>query len=55
MLDESLASLDVTMKEAAIKTIRENTNATVIIIMHDGIDGIFDDCIFLDENVKGKF
>ncbi len=29
MLDESIASLDLNMKEAAIRTIRENTNNTV--------------------------
>jgi len=55
MLDESLASLDLNMKEAAIKTIRENTNATVLIIMHDGIEGCFDDCIDLSEINLGRF
>lgn len=49
MLDESLASLDLNMKEAAIKTIRENTNNTVLIIMHDGIEGVFDHVINIDE------
>ena len=49
MLDESLASLDLTMKEAAIRTIRENTNTTVLVIMHDGIEGIYDATISIDE------
>ncbi|CAH6420713.1 Chromosome segregation ATPase [uncultured virus] len=49
MLDESLASLDLNMKEAAIRTIRENTNNTVLIILHDGIEGIFDNILNMDE------
>jgi DNA repair exonuclease SbcCD ATPase subunit len=49
MLDESLASLDLNMKEAAVQTIHDNTNKTVIVIMHDGIEGIFDHVINVDE------
>jgi len=49
MLDESLASLDLNMKEAAINTIRENTNNTVLVIMHDGIEGIYDAIIDCSE------
>lgn len=49
MLDESLASLDLNMKEAAIRAIRENTNNTVLVIVHDGIEGIFDSIINMDE------
>jgi DNA repair exonuclease SbcCD ATPase subunit len=49
MLDESLASLDLTMKEVAIRTIREHTNNTVLIIMHDGIEGIFDNVLNIDD------
>ena len=49
MLDESLASLDLTMKELAIRTIREHTNNTVLIIMHDGIEGIFDNVVNIDD------
>lgn len=45
MLDECLASLDIEMKTCAIKAIRENTNNTVLLIMHDGIEGIFDEVI----------
>jgi DNA repair exonuclease SbcCD ATPase subunit len=49
MLDETLSSLDLDMKEATIKTIRENTTNTVLIIMHDGIEGIFDNIIDMEE------
>lgn len=49
MLDECLASLDINMKDAAIRTIRENTNNTVLIIMHDGVEGIYDNIINCDE------
>ena len=49
MLDESLAALDLDMKEAAVRTIKESTGNTVIIIMHDGIEGIFDNVINIDE------
>ena len=49
MLDESLASLDLDMKEAAVRTIREQTNHTVLIILHDGIEGIFDHVINMNE------
>lgn len=48
MLDESLASLDLNMKDAAIRTIRENTTNTVLIVMHDGIEGIYDHIIDVD-------
>ena len=54
MLDESLASLDINMKDAAIRTIRENTNNTVLIIMHDGIEGIFDESINIDD-IYGRY
>lgn len=53
MLDESLASLDMNMKEAAIKAIREHTNNTVLLIQHDGIEGIFDHVIDID-SYRGK-
>jgi DNA repair exonuclease SbcCD ATPase subunit len=55
MLDESLASLDLNMKEAAIRTIRENTNDTVLIIMHDGIEGHFSHVINVDEITQGRY
>jgi DNA repair exonuclease SbcCD ATPase subunit len=49
MLDESLASLDLDIKETTINSIRENITDTVIIIMHDGIEGIFDDVINVND------
>lgn len=49
MFDESLSSLDITMKDSAIRAIRENTTNTVLIIMHDGIEGIFDHVIDIDQ------
>lgn len=55
LLDESLSSLDLNFKELAIKTIRENINNTVIIIMHDGIEGLFDYIINLDSMIENKY
>lgn len=55
MLDESLASLDLNMKEAAIRTIRENTNNTVFVIMHDGIEGLYSHVIDLNEIPQGRY
>lgn len=52
MLDESLASLDLNMKEASIRTIREHTNNTALVILHDGIEGIFDHVIDVDTFYK---
>ena len=49
MLDESLGSLNLSMKESAIRTIRENTTNTVLLIMHDGVEGHFDNVINVDE------
>ena len=37
------------MKESAIRTIRENTTNTVLLIMHDGVEGHFDNVINVDE------
>ena len=49
MLDESLGALNMSMKEAAIRTIRENTTNTVLLIMHDGVEGHFDNVVNVDE------
>lgn len=48
MLDETFSSLDSNMKECAIRTLEENTTNTVLLIMHDGIEGVFDNVIDLD-------
>jgi len=47
LLDESFASLDTDLKEAAVETIRDHATSTVLVIMHDGIEGIYDDTIEL--------
>lgn len=52
MLDESFASFDTSLKDAAIRIIRENTNNTVLIAMHEGVEGIYDHVIDLDEMKK---
>lgn len=49
ILDESLASLDINMKDYALRAIRENTTHGVCIIMHEGIEGLFDHVINIDE------
>jgi DNA repair exonuclease SbcCD ATPase subunit len=54
MLDESLSSLDTDMKEAAVRTIREHTNNTVLIILHDGVEGIFDHIIDMDTHKQAS-
>lgn len=55
MLDESLASLDLNMKESALRTIRQNTTDTVLIIMHDGIEGQYDHVQNIDEITEGRY
>jgi DNA repair exonuclease SbcCD ATPase subunit len=46
LLDESLASLDPDLKEAAIKAIREHAHGkTVIVVMHETIEGLYDQVI----------
>lgn len=49
MLDETLGTIGANLKEAVIKTIREHTNNAVLIIMQDGIEGVFDNIINCDE------
>lgn len=51
VLDEPLAALDLNTKDAVIRTIRKHTDKTVLLIMHDGIEGVFDD-VFDVENAK---
>jgi exonuclease SbcC len=47
ILDESLASLDLDTKEKCIKTLREHSDFAVLVVIHDGVEGIFDDVICL--------
>lgn len=51
MFDESLSSLDNNLKEIAIKSIRHNVNdeTVVIVVMHDGIEGIYDEIIDIED------
>lgn len=55
LLDESLSSLNIDMKEIAIKTIRENTGHTVLIILHDYTEGIFDTTFDIDLISDGRY
>jgi DNA repair exonuclease SbcCD ATPase subunit len=48
MLDESLDSLDLDMKETTIQTIRETTEATVLVIDYGMPEGYFDRVIDVD-------
>lgn len=45
LLDESFANLDVELKSAAIKCIQDNTDKIVLCVMHDGVEGIYDETI----------
>lgn len=49
MFDESLASINLDIKEKAIEAIRSNTGTISLIVMHDGVDGLFDDVIDVEE------
>lgn len=48
ILDEPFAFLDLNMKDAAVRTIREHITNTVLICMHGGVEGIFDHVIDVD-------
>ena len=47
LLDENMDSLDCDTREFAIKTVRKNTNKSVIVIAHDSVEGFFDKIIEL--------
>ena len=49
LLDESLAALDCNTKETVMQAIREYQGGTVLIVMHSGVEGIFDETIDVDE------
>ena len=49
LIDESLASVDITMKELAIKALRDYATSTILLIQHDGVEGIFDHTIDLEK------
>ncbi len=49
MFDEITSGLDTELKNAVIKTIRDNINTTAFIVEYEGIEGIFDHVINVDE------
>jgi hypothetical protein len=42
LLDECFASLDDDLKETTVSALRENLGCTMLVIMHDGVKGIYD-------------
>ena len=42
LLDECFASLDDDLKETTVKALRKNLGCTMLVIMHDGVKGIYD-------------
>jgi len=59
MLDETLASLHHDMKEATVETlaniINQNKNRCVIVVLHDCVNGIFENVIDLEEITEGRY
>lgn len=59
MLDETLASLHYDMKEATVETlaniINQDKNRCVIVILHDSVNGIFENVIDLEEINEGRY
>ena len=57
MLDETLASLHHDMKESVVETLNNiiDKNRCVIIVLHDCVDGVFDNVIDLEEIDDGKY
>lgn len=49
MLDECFASLDDELKEASVDSLRAQLDTTMLVIMHDGVKGIYDHDINLGE------
>jgi DNA repair exonuclease SbcCD ATPase subunit len=42
LLDECFASLNDELKEATVESLRAQLNTTMLVIMHDGVQGIYD-------------
>ena len=59
MLDETLASLDHDMKEATVETlaniINQNKNRCIVVVLHDCVNGIFENVIDLEEITEGRY
>ncbi len=55
MLDETFSSLDLNMKETALKAIKDVTNNGVLVVIHDCVEGQFDHIINIDDYVEYKY
>lgn len=59
MLDETLSSLDYDMKEATVETlasiINQNKNRCIVVVLHDCVNGIFENVIDLQEITEGRY
>jgi len=59
MLDETLASLHYDMKEATVETLasilNNDKNRCVIVVLHDSVNGIFENVIDLEEITEGRY
>jgi DNA repair exonuclease SbcCD ATPase subunit len=47
--DESLSSLDIDLKEATLSSVKLNTNNSIVLILHDTMEGVFDEVIDLNK------
>jgi DNA repair ATPase RecN len=49
MFDEVTGGIGTELKNAVIKTVREHVNATVLFVQYEGIEGVFDHVIDVDQ------
>lgn len=49
MLDECFASLDNEMKMTVVSVLKQYTDCTVLVIQHDGIEGVYDEELDLED------
>lgn len=45
LLDECLVSLDSNLKSVAIELLRQHTNKTILVVLHDAVEGEFDNTV----------
>ena len=59
MLDETMDYLDHDMKEATVETlaniINQNKNRCIVVVLHDCVNGIFENVIDLKEITEGRY
>lgn len=55
ILDESLQSIGSILKEKVIDSIKDNIRGAVLLIMHDGVEGIFDSVVDIDQYENCRF